>query len=289
MNMKRNYLIALILIFITSIGCGYWISKTERYKNYRQLQFLETVVDQTLNESGYNIQLQSYYNLLGYEMNLEGNGAFSQNEEGDVLFLNYLMKLNGKGVSPMTVQLNQYIDSAEQMKYMNMNDGQWFKEASNVSLTVFNQIPKQYKQSKFQMSGNEVEMIEDNEQLQVIAFQLPFHEADFLSKELISNILSVLNSRQFESLIQEADKLNYTVTIDKKQKQILKVEVDYTEGCQKLIEQMISSYSNLASQISEEEIQSMTFNLSTNLIKSTDSVSIPSEIRNQAIHISDLQ
>ena len=78
--MKRNHLIVLIIVLITSIGCGYWISKTERYKNYRQLQFLETVVDQTLNESGYNIELQSYYNLLGYEMNLEGNGAFSQKE-----------------------------------------------------------------------------------------------------------------------------------------------------------------------------------------------------------------
>ena len=68
--------------------------------------------------------------------------------------MNYLMKLNGKGVSPMTVELNQYIDSVEQMKYMNMNDGQWFKEASNVSLTVFKKIPKQYKQSKLQMSDD---------------------------------------------------------------------------------------------------------------------------------------
>ena len=52
---------------------------------------------------------------------------------------------------------------------------------------------------------------------------------------------------------------------------------------------MISSYSNLASQISQEEIQSMTFRLSADLTKSTDNVSIPSEVRNQAIHISDLQ
>ena len=287
--MKRNHLIGLSLILIISVGCGYWITKTERYKNYRQLQFLETVVDHTLDVSSYNIQLQSYYNLLGYEMNLEGNGTFSQHEEEAVLSLNYLMKLNGKGVSPMTVELNQYVDLAEHMKYMNLNHGQWFKESSDVSLTVFNQIPKQYRQSKLQMSDDYIEVIEDNEQLQVIAFQLPFHEADFLSKELISNILSVSDSIQFESLLQNAENLNYKVTINKKEKQILKDEVDNIEGCQKLIQKIMDSYSNLASQISQEEIQSMTFRLSADLTKSTDNVSIPSEVRNQAIHISDLK
>ena len=155
--MKRNYFIVLFIILIISIILGYWITNTERYKHYRQLQYLESVVNTTINEAGYDINLESNYQILGYMMDIEGKGSYSK--DNNILYMNYLTKLNGSGVSPLTVELNQYIDNQDNIQYMNLNRGQWFQEPFNSSLTILNQIPEIFKNSRFKNSTQRIEIL----------------------------------------------------------------------------------------------------------------------------------
>ena len=67
--MKRNHLIVFITVLIISIACGYWITKTDRYNNYRELQFLESVVKNTLHQNGYAVELNRLLRINVLELN----------------------------------------------------------------------------------------------------------------------------------------------------------------------------------------------------------------------------
>ena len=265
--MKRSHLIVIIVVLIISVASGYWITQTERYKNYRQMQLLDTVVYNTLHPNGYTIKLTSNYDILGYQMNLEGEGIYST-----TLYMNYLMKLNGTGVSPMTVELNQYIDN--NIQYMNINQGQWFKEPFQDQLTILDQLSKKFKQSKFHASGDYVEIIDDNERIQKITFTLPFLESDYLTQQLIKNITNISNEINFEKI----EPVTYTVTINKQEKQIITIEIDYTTG----IQQLINVYFPTAA-------TNLHFNTTIELINIDQHLELPEEVKTKAVNISDLK
>lgn len=287
--MKRYRLIVLFTVLIISIACGYWITQTDRYKNYRQLQFLETVVENTLHQNGYAVELNSEYNILGYEMNLAGEGVFSQNLDDSNLYMTYLMKLNGKGVSPMTVELTQYIDLNLQLNYMNLNHGQWFKETLNTPLTIFKQIPELFRKSKFQNSDDWIEIIDDNQQEQIVEFKLPLSDADFLTKQLINNVLHISNDIDLDALIQKAKSVNYRIRINRQEQQITQMDVSYSNGIQELIKNLALDYPNLFLQLPNEEVEAMSFNLLVNLLKSNEVIQIPTEVKTKSVSISDLK
>lgn len=287
--MKRYRLIVLFTVLIISIACGYWITQTDRYKNYRQLQFLETIVENTLHQNGYAVELNSEYNILGYEMNLAGEGALSQNSDDSILYMTYLMKLNGKGVSPMTVELTQYIDLSLQLNYMNLNHGQWFKETLNIPLTIFKQIPELFRKSKFQNSDDWIEIIDDNQQEQIVEFKLPLSDADFLTKQLINNVLNISNDIDLDALIQKAKSVDYRIRINKQEQQITQMDVSYSNGIQELIKNLALDYPNLFLQLPNEDVETMSFNLSVNLLSSNEVNQIPTEVKDKAVSISDLK
>lgn len=264
--MKRNHLITTIVVLIIFVASGYWITQTERYKNYRQMQFLDTVVYNTLHPNAYTIKLTSNYDILGYQMNLEGEGTYST-----TLYMNYLMKLSGTGVSPMTVELNQYIDNNTQ--YMNLNRGQWFKEPFVDQLTILDQLPKKFEQSKFHASDDYIEIIDDNEQTQKITFTLPFLESDYLTQQLIKNITNISNEINFEKI----EPVTYTVTINKKEKQITTIEIDYTTGIQQLINLYFPTTTNSH------------FNTTIHLHNSDQHLELPEEVKTKSVNISDLK
>ena len=285
--MKRNYFIVLFIILITSIILGYFITHTERYKHYRQLQYLESVVNTTLNEAGYTIDLESNYQILGYRMDIEAKGSYSK--DNNTLYMNYLTKFNGKGVSPLTVELNQYIDNHDNIQYMNLNRGQWFQEPFNCSLTILNQIPEIFKNSKFKKSTQKIEILEDSENIQILIFELPLNQADFLTQQLIQNILNIADAINYDELMQEAPNVIYTVTLNKQLNQVTSIKADYTSGIQELLVKLMNHYPELFSLISKEEVKEMFFSTSIDISSSTSEVILPSDVKLNAVHISDLK
>ncbi len=285
--MKRNYFIVLFIILITSIILGYFITHTERYKHYRQLQYLESVVNTTLNEAGYTIDLESNYQILGYRMDIEAKGSYSK--DNNTLYMNYLTKFNGKGVSPLTVELNQYIDNHDNIQYMNLNRGQWFQEPFNCSLTILNQIPEIFKNSKFKKSTQKIEILEDSENIQILIFELPLNQADFLTQQLIQNILNTSDSINYDELMQEAPNVIYTVTLNKQLNQVTSIKADYTSGIQELLVKLMNHYPELFSLISKEEVKEMFFSTSIDISSSTSEVILPSDVKLNAVQISDLK
>lgn len=285
--MKRNYFIVLFIILITSIILGYFITHTERYKHYRQLQYLESVVNTTLNEAGYTIDLESNYQILGYRMDIEGKGSYSK--DNNTLYMNYLTKFNGKGVSPLTVELNQYIDNQDNIQYMNLNRGQWFQEPFNCSLTILNQIPEIFKNSKFKKSTQRIETLEDSENTQTLIFELPLNQSDFLTQQLIQNILNTSDSINYDKLMQEAPNVIYTVTLNKQLNQVTSIKADYTSGIQELLVKLMNHYPELFSLISKEEVKEMFFSTSIDISSSTSEVILPSDVKLNAVQISDLK
>ena len=285
--MKRNYFIVLFIILITSIILGYFITHTERYKHYRQLQYLESVVNTTLNEAGYTIDLESNYQILGYRMDIEAKGSYSK--DNNTLYMNYLTKFNGKGVSPLTVELNQYIDNHDNIQYMNLNRGQWFQEPFNCSLTILNQIPEIFKNSKFKKSTQKIEILEDSENIQILIFELPLNQADFLVQQLIQNILNIADAINYDELMQEAPNVIYTVTLNKQLNQVTSIKADYTSGIQELLVKLMNHYPELFSLISKEEVKEMFFSTSIDISSSTSEVILPSGVKLNAVHISDLK
>lgn len=285
--MKRNYFIVLFIILITSIILGYFITHTERYKHYRQLQYLESVVNTTLNEAGYTIDLESNYQILGYRMDIEGKGSYSK--DNNTLYMNYLTKFNGKGVSPLTVELNQYIDNHDNIQYMNLNRGQWFQEPFNCSLTILNQIPEIFKNSKFKKSTQKIEILEDSENIQILIFELPLNQADFLTQQLIQNILNIADAINYDELMQEAPNVIYTVTLNKQLNQVTSIKADYTSGIQELLVKLMNHYPELFSLISKEEVKEMFFSTSIDISSSTSEVILPSDVKLNAVQISDLK
>ena len=285
--MKRNYFIVLFIILITSIILGYFITHTERYKHYRQLQYLESVVNTTLNEAGYTIDLESNYQILGYRMDIEAKGSYSK--DNNTLYMNYLTKFNGKGVSPLTVELNQYIDNQDNIQYMNLNRGQWFQEPFNCSLTILNQIPEIFKNSKFKKSTQKIEILEDSENIQILIFELPLNQADFLTQQLIQNILNIADAINYDELMQEAPNVIYTVTLNKQLNQLTSIKADYTSGIQELLVKLMNHYPELFSLISKEEVKEMFFSTSIDISSSTSEVILPSDVKVNAVQISDLK
>lgn len=285
--MKRNYFIVLFIILITSIILGYFITHTERYKHYRQLQYLESVVNTTLNEAGYTIDLESNYQILGYRMDIEAKGSYSK--DNNTLYMNYLTKFNGKGVSPLTVELNQYIDNHDNIQYMNLNRGQWFQEPFNCSLTILNQIPEIFKNSKFKKSTQKIEILEDSENIQILIFELPLNQADFLTQQLIQNILNIADAINYDELMQEAPNVIYTVTLNKQLNQVTSIKADYTSGIQELLVKLMNHYPELFSLISKEEVKEMFFSTSIDISSSTSEVILPSDVKLNAVQISDLK
>ena len=285
--MKRNYFIVLFIILITSIILGYFITHTERYKHYRQLQYLESVVNTTLNEAGYTIDLESNYQILGYRMDIEAKGSYSK--DNNTLYMNYLTKFNGKGVSPLTVELNQYIDNHDNIQYMNLNRGQWFQEPFNCSLTILNQIPEIFKNSKFKKSTQRIETLEDSENTQTLIFELPLNQSDFLTQQLIKNILNTSDSINYDKLMQEAPNVIYTVTLNKQLNQVTSIKADYTSGIQELLVKLMNHYPELFSLISKEEVKEMFFSTSIDISSSTSEVILPSDVKLNAVQISDLK
>ena len=285
--MKRNYFIVLFIILITSIILGYFITHTERYKHYRQLQYLESVVNTTINEAGYTIDLESNYQILGYRMDIEGKGSYSK--DNNTLYMNYLTKFNGKGVSPLTVELNQYIDNHDNIQYMNLNRGQWFQEPFNCSLTILNQIPEIFKNSKFKKSTQKIEILEDSENIQILIFELPLNQADFLTQQLIQNILNIADAINYDELMQEAPNVIYTVTLNKQLNQVTSIKADYTSGIQELLVKLMNHYPELFSLISKEEVKEMFFSTSIDISSSTSEVILPSDVKLNAVQISDLK
>ena len=285
--MKRNYFIVLFIILITSIILGYFITHTERYKHYRQLQYLESVVNTTINEAGYTIDLESNYQILGYRMDIEGKGSYSK--DNNTLYMNYLTKFNGKGVSPLTVELNQYIDNQDNIQYMNLNRGQWFQEPFNCSLTILNQIPEIFKNSKFKKSTQKIEILEDSENIQILIFELPLNQADFLTQQLIQNILNIADAINYDELMQEAPNVIYTVTLNKQLNQVTSIKADYTSGIQELLVKLMNHYPELFSLISKEEVKEMFFSTSIDISSSTSEVILTSDVKLNAVQISDLK
>ena len=285
--MKRNYFIVLFIILITSIILGYWITNTERYKHYRQSQYLESVVNTTINETGYDINLESNYQILGYMMEIEGKGSYSK--DNNILYMNYLTKLNGKGVSPLTVELNQYIDNKNNIQYMNLNRGQWFQEPFNSSLTILDQIPEIFKNSRFKKSTQKIEILEDSENIQILIFELPLNQADFLTQQLIQNILNIADAINYDELMQEAPNVIYTVTLNKQLNQVTSIKADYTSGIQELLVKLMNYYPELFSLISKEEVKEMFFSTSIGISSSTSEVILPSDVKVNAVQISDLK
>lgn len=285
--MKRNYFIVLFIILITSIILGYFITHTERYKHYRQLQYLESVVNTTLNEAGYTIDLESNYQILGYRMDIEAKGSYSK--DNNTLYMNYLTKFNGKGVSPLTVELNQYIDNHDNIQYMNLNRGQWFQEPFNCSLTILNQIPEIFKNSRFKKSTQKIEILEDSENIQILIFELPLNQADFLTQQLIQNILNIADAINYDELMQEAPNVIYTVTLNKQLNQVTSIKADYTSGIQELLVKLMNHYPELFSLISKEEVKEMFFSTSIDISSSTSEVILPSDVKLNAVQISDLK
>ena len=100
--MKRNHLIVFITVLIISIACGYWITKTDRYNNYRELQFLESVVKNTLHQNGYAVELNSEYNILGYEIYRNGKpaGFIERNKNGqETVYTDVVDNINNRVVT----------------------------------------------------------------------------------------------------------------------------------------------------------------------------------------------
>ena len=285
--MKRNYFIVLFIILITSIILGYFITHTERYKHYRQLQYLESVVNTPINEAGYDINLESNYQILGYMMDIEGKGSYSK--DNNILYMNYLTKLNGSGVSPLTVELNQYIDYKDNIQYMNLNRGQWFQEPFNSSLTILDQIPEIFKNSRFKKSTQKIEILEDSENIQILIFELPLNQADFLTQQLIQNILNIADAINYDELMQEAPNVIYTVTLNKQLNQVTSIKADYKSGIQELLVKLMNHYPELFSLISKEEVKEMFFSTSIDISSSTSEVILPSDVKLNAVQISDLK
>lgn len=285
--MKRNDFIVFFIFLITSITLGYWITHTERYKHYRQLQYLESVVNNTLNEAGYDISLETNYQILGYTMDIEGQGNYSK--ENNTVYMNYLTKLNGKGVSPLTVELNQYIDHKNNIQYMNLNRGQWFQEPFNASLTIINQIPEIFKYARFKKSTQKIEISDESEQIQTVIFELPLSQSDFLTQQLIKNILNISESINYDELVQEAPTVNYIVMLDKTLNQITSIKIDYTSGIQNLLVRLMNQYPTLFSNLTEDEIREMFFNTSIDISPSTNEIILPTDVKANAVDISELK
>ena len=300
--MNKKLIIRLIAIILLLTPVGYFITKTGWYENFRQARFLAAVVANTQELETYQVNLQSNYDILGYQMELTSEGGVSQQNSVTTSHLNYLIKMNGYGVSPMTVELEQYAHWTDETKtlYMNLNRGQWFKETNAtmenyyqyfVDFNNLDYLNKIYKETVKNEISNDFVILEDNDQQQIISVQVDFLESEKMIQILIGNLLKVSPNIDMTSIYQSAPKVNYTFTIDKVSKTTLTYEIFYNEGIQEIIKQIQTQYSTSFATINDEKLSEMYLNLKVQIsdMNQGDILEIPSQVVNQAVEISDLK
>lgn len=300
--MTKKMIIGIIAIILLLTPLGYFITKTGWYENFRQARFLAAVVANTQELETYQVNLQSNYDILGYQMELTSEGGVSQQNAITTSHLNYLIKMNGYGVSPMTVELEQYAHWADDTKtlYMNLNRGQWFKETNAtienyyqyfVDFNNLDYLNKIYKETVKDKTSDDFVILEDNDQQQIISVQVDFLQSEKMIQILIGNLLKVAPNIDLASIYQSAPKVNYTFTIDKVSKTILTYEIFYNEGIQEIVKQIQTQYPTSFAAIDDEKLSSMYLDLKVQLsdMNQGDVIDIPSNVMNQAVEISDLK
>lgn len=300
--MNKKLIIRLIAIILLLTPVGYFITKTGWYENFRQARFLAAVVANTQELETYQVNLQSNYDILGYQMELTSEGGVSQQNSVTTSHLNYLIKMNGYGVSPMTVELEQYAHWTDDTKtlYMNLNRGQWFKETNAtmenyyqyfVDFNNLDYLNKIYKETVKNEISNDFVILEDNDQQQIISVQVDFLESEKMIQILIENLLKVSPDIDLTSIYQSAPKVNYIFTIDKASKTILTYEIFYNEGIQEIVKQIQTQYPSSFATINDEKLNEMYLNLNVQIsdMNQGDVIAIPSQVVKQAVEISDLK
>ena len=208
--------------------------------------------------------------------------------------------MNGYGVSPMTVELEQYAQWSAQNKilYMNLNRGQWFKEIDPTSdkyyqyfvdfnnLDYLNQI---YKETVKNENANDFVILEDNNEQQVISVYVDFLKADQMIQILIGELLNVSPDIDINAIYQLAPKVNYIFTIDKETERVLEYELSYKDGIQEIIKQLQTAYSSFFATISEDRLATMYFDLKVKISDGNKGNEIPSNVVNSAISVSDIR
>ncbi|MBQ1786629.1 MAG: hypothetical protein II005_07895 [Turicibacter sp.] len=89
--------------------------------------------------------------------------------------------------------------------------------------------------------------------------------------------------------MQEAPNVIYTVTLNKQLNQVTSIKADYTSGIQELLVKLMNHYPELFSLISKEEVKEMFFSTSIDISSSTSEVILPSDVKLNAVQISDLK
>ncbi len=298
--MRKKIIIGLIAVILLLTPVGYLITKTGWYQNFRQAQFLAAVVSNTQKLKSYQVNLESNYHILGYEMTLKSEGEVSQ-QDAITSHLSYLIKMNGYGVSPMTVELEQYADWNHDTKtlYMNLNRGQWFKETDApvenyyqyfVDFNNLDYLNEIYKRSTKDETSTDFIILEDTEDKQVISVRVDFLESEKMIQILIGNLLKVDPSIDLVPIYQSAPQVEYTFTIDKPSKTILTYELVYDEGIKEIVKQIQTQYPASFATISEERLADTFLNLKVQIsqINQLGVVEIPTEILNQAVEVNQL-
>lgn len=297
----KKIIVSLIVLVLLLTPVGYFISKTGWYENYRQAQFLAAVVNNTKDLKSYKVNLDVSYDILGYQMELTSEGEVSQGNS-TLSHLNYLIKMNGTGVSPMTVELEQYAQWSDEDKilYMNLNRGQWFKEVNPTSdnyyqyfvdfnnLDYLNEI---YKETIKDKSLNDFMILEDNNEQQVISVYVDFLQADEMIQILLKDLLKISPDIDIDAIYQLAPKVNYIFTIDKTSETVLEYELSYDEGVQEIIKQLHSTYPTIFASINEDKLLKMYFDLKVKIDDDNlgSSIEIPSDIINSAVSVSSIK
>lgn len=298
--MRKKIILGIIAFIFLLTPVGYLITKTGWYQNFRQAQFLAAVVSNTQKLDSYQVHLESNYSILGYQMELQSEGEVSQ-KNATTSHLNYLIKMNGYGVSPMTVELEQYANWDHDTKtlYMNLNRGQWFKETNApienyyqyfVDFNHLDYLNEIYKQSTKKEASNDFVILQDTEDQQVISVQLDFLQSEKMIQILIGNFLKISPSIDLTPIYQSAPKVEYTFTIDKLSEIVLTYEISYDEGIKAIIKQIKTQYPFSFAAISDEQLDEMFINLKVqiNQINQVEVVEIPNEILNQAVEVNQL-
>lgn len=297
----RKIIITLMVLILLLTPVGYFMTKTNWYENYRQAQFLAAVINNTKDLKKYHVNLDVNYDILGYQMELTSEGEVAQGDS-TLSHLNYLIKMNGTGVSPMTVELEQYAQWSDEDKilYMNLNRGQWFKEVNPTShnyyqyFVDFNNLDylnKIYKKSVKDELSNDFTILEDSNNQQIISVYVDFLQADDMIQILLTDLLKISPDIDIDAIYQLAPKVNYIFTIDKTTEMILEYELSYHEGIQEIIKQLQTTYPNLFASISEDKLSNMYFDLKVNINGDnlSSGVEIPSDVINSAVSVSSIK
>ncbi|MGL4338545.1 MAG: hypothetical protein ACRCST_16790 [Turicibacter sp.] len=299
MNKKHSITMGII-IGIILIGT-FIIPNTNLYKEYRQSQFLMSVVEKTQKVMGYQVELNVDYNILGYQMALHSEGDVTLDEK-QLSHLSYLVKMNGMGVSPMTVDLEQYATTEEEgtTLYMSLNGGQWFKEAkakpSNyfdyfVDFNNINYLNEIYQTTRENEESSDFEILEDDESKQVISVKVDFMKSEKILQILITNLLNFSPTMNLKPVFKSAPKVEYIFTIDKTNHMITNYELNYEDGIQYIINSIKERYPSKFQSVTPEKLAKMSFKMDVSLsnMNEVESFDIPSNVLNQAVEVGKIK